>query len=91
MSLDELEAKQGGEQAWEKSKPGFAEIAEALREIDGPFYLGETVSYAGFVFASFLHFLKRTPGEKEFERLKECPEIIALYEACSKWLERDNY
>lgn len=42
MSLDELEAKQGGEQAWEKSKPGFAEIAEALREIDGPFYLGET-------------------------------------------------
>jgi hypothetical protein len=30
-------------------------------------------------------------GEKDFERLKEWPEIIALYEACGKWLERDSH
>ncbi|KAH7363320.1 hypothetical protein B0T11DRAFT_92724 [Plectosphaerella cucumerina] len=94
MPLVEWAAKEGGEdgeKAWERSRAGFAEVAEALRETEGPFYLGETVSYADFIFVGFLHFLKRAVGEKDFERLKEWPEIIALYEACGKWLERDSH
>ncbi|KAH6689779.1 hypothetical protein F5X68DRAFT_204266 [Plectosphaerella plurivora] len=94
MPLDEWSAKEGGEdgeKAWERSKPGFALVAEALREKEGPFYLGQTVSYADFVFVGFLHFLRRAVGDKEFERLREWPEVMALYDACSKWLERADH
>jgi glutathione S-transferase len=45
MPLTEWGAKEGGEdgeKAWERSRAGFAEVAEALRETEGPFYLGET-------------------------------------------------
>ncbi|KAF5013141.1 hypothetical protein FDECE_861 [Fusarium decemcellulare] len=91
MSLDTLEAAQGGSQAWERSRPKFEKVAEALRETDGPFFLGTTVSFADFILVGFLHFLKRAAGDEEFRRVEEWPEIVALYQACAKWLQRDSY
>lgn len=49
------------------------------------------MSYADFVIVGMLHFLKRAVGDKEFERLNEWPEVVALHKACAKWLERDGY
>lgn len=92
MTLDEYGAAEGGEKAWETSRAGWAQVAEALRAEEGPFFLGETACYADFIFVGFLRFLERAIGKEEFaSRVKEWPEVVALYEACGKWLERDSH
>ncbi|KAM5354961.1 hypothetical protein ACJ41O_001607 [Fusarium nematophilum] len=91
MSLDEYEATQGGEGAWDKSKAEFQKIAGVLKERGGPFFLGETVSYGDFVLVGFLHFLRRAVGDEKFKRVEGWPEVITLYQACEKWLQRDKY
>jgi len=92
MSLDELEkSEKGGENAWENAKPGFKELAELLCETEGPFFMGETVSYADFVVVGAFQFMKRA-GEDIFDRvMKIDPSFPALYEACAAWLKRDDH
>lgn len=71
------------------------QIVELLwREEGGPFFLGKEVSYADFVFVSFLHFVRRVDREGDvFERvlgLDDKGGFERLYEACKVWLERDT-
>jgi glutathione S-transferase len=42
MSLQELAKKTGGEQAWTDSKEVSQRLADALKETEGPFFLGNT-------------------------------------------------
>ncbi|KAF2198653.1 hypothetical protein GQ43DRAFT_400414 [Delitschia confertaspora ATCC 74209] len=93
MTLDEFEKVNGGEQSWEAAKEPSKELAGLLKESGGPFFLGETVSYADFIFVTFLEFLKRSDGETGdlFSRfVAQDKSFLTLYEACGKWLERDN-
>jgi hypothetical protein len=29
-------------------------------------------------------------GDEEFKRIEAWPEVVALYEACGKWLQNDK-
>jgi hypothetical protein len=52
---------------------------------------GYLASYADFVTVGFMHCVKRT-DESVFERIVGLePELKKLYDACGKWLERDDH
>ena len=52
---------------------------------------GYLASYADFVTVSFMHCIKRV-DESVFERIFGLePELKRLYDACGKWLERDDH
>ncbi|EEY22989.1 conserved hypothetical protein [Verticillium alfalfae VaMs.102] len=92
MTLEEVRRTQGGDESWENARPVFAKAAALLRETEGPFFLGETVSYADLIYAGALQFMRRTAGESHFQTaLGYESEVQSFYEACARWLERDNH
>lgn len=42
MTLDQLEAERGGEQAWSNGFENLAKVAALLKEEEGPFFTGQT-------------------------------------------------
>ncbi len=93
MTLDELEkSEKGGEKAYETATPHLKELAELLNETKGPYFMGETVSYADFVIVGFFQFARRAGEDDIFPRIMQIdPSFPALYEACGEWLQRDSY
>ena len=93
MTLDELEKSgKGGEKAYDNAMPHLKELAELLNETKGPFFMGETVSYADFVVVGFFQFVKRVGEDDVFPRIMQIdPSFPALYEASAEWLKRDSY
>jgi glutathione S-transferase len=94
MPLDEFEkSEKGGEHAWENATPHLRELAELLKEGGGPFFMGQTVSYADFIVVGFLHFMKCLSYNNDlFNRVVQIDQsFLALYEACAEWLKRDDY
>ncbi|KAH7080389.1 glutathione S-transferas-like protein [Paraphoma chrysanthemicola] len=90
MTLPELERTKATEEGWEEAKAPAKEIGDWLREHEGPFFLGKTVSYADFIFLGFLAMVKRI-DEKKFKRYLELDEAFPkLYEASKQWLEKDD-
>ena len=60
MPLDQLAREKGGQSAWDNAKPHFDEVTKMLKEDgSGPYFMGEEVSYADFVWGGFLIFLQR--------------------------------
>ncbi|KAL8680962.1 MAG: hypothetical protein Q9186_002862 [Xanthomendoza sp. 1 TL-2023] len=91
MPLPDLEREVGGEQAWEQVRPILEAIGAVLKEKNGPFILGETVSYADFVLVSAMQYLTRLGGGL-YERFVQIePAFGRLYEASKQWLERDDH
>ncbi|EKG14574.1 Glutathione S-transferase [Macrophomina phaseolina MS6] len=91
MSLDDYEKEKGGDQAWEAAKEPIAELATVLKKNDGPYILGDQVSYADFVIVSFLHFAK-TLGQDVYDRFVAHDKAFDdLYKASARWLERDDH
>lgn len=89
-SLKELERETATEQAWRDVEGPAREFGELLRKEGGPFFLGEKVSYADFIFVGFLQMLKRM-DEGVFERFVGMDEAFAkLFEASGRWLEKEN-
>ncbi|KAF2090785.1 hypothetical protein K490DRAFT_62113 [Saccharata proteae CBS 121410] len=89
MPLSQFEKEKGGEQAYVAAKAPLEAMAALLNETDGPYFMGNTVSYADFVFVGFLHFCRRIRQDM-FERVVATDRAFAMvYDACSKWLERD--
>ncbi|KAL8724358.1 MAG: hypothetical protein Q9166_007994 [cf. Caloplaca sp. 2 TL-2023] len=89
ISMAELEEK-GDEKAWEDVRPVLEEIAAVLREKEGPFVLGEELSYADFILVSAMHFLRRVE-EGLFERFVDIdPAFERLFKACKGLVERDT-
>ncbi|RDL36431.1 uncharacterized protein BP5553_05783 [Venustampulla echinocandica] len=92
MTFEKFVAAKGGEKAWEAAMPAITQLGEVLKKEEGPFVLGTTPSYADFVIAGFLQMLKWMEEKAMFERfLKIEPALGKLYEACGKWLERDDH
>ncbi|KAF2120809.1 glutathione S-transferas-like protein [Lophiotrema nucula] len=90
IPLSQFEKEKGGEQIWEDVKVPAQKFAEVLKRNGGPFFLGEEVSYADFIFVSFLHFLKMANADA-FERfLALDPAFPAVYEACKPWLAKND-
>ncbi|KAK3497887.1 uncharacterized protein B0T23DRAFT_452053 [Neurospora hispaniola] len=71
MSIDELQKTQGGVQAYEKIREELQEATALLKQnTAGPFFEGDKVSYADFVWAGFLLFMKYADAEG-FDKLLE--------------------
>ncbi|KAI8170063.1 hypothetical protein K4K49_005438 [Colletotrichum sp. SAR 10_70] len=91
MSLDEFEEKHGGEKAWEKAKKPIEDAAALLNKTEGPFFLGDTVSYADFLYVGVIAMAKRF-NEENYRRIVEIsPAFDKQYKACGPWLERNDH
>ncbi|KAJ4301908.1 hypothetical protein N0V90_004004 [Kalmusia sp. IMI 367209] len=90
MPLDQLEREKAKEENWEEMKSVAKNIGDLLREKEGPFLLGETLSYADIVFVTYLQFMKRV-DESVFQRYLELdPTFPRIYEASKQWLARED-
>lgn len=93
MSLDELEAKRGGEQAWKAAGPGLDALEALMREHkvdEGPFVLGSQVSYADFVVVAVLEGFRRI-GQDLFDKVVDGREALrGVWEACGEWMVKDD-
>lgn len=92
MPLEQLAKEKGGDKGWEEAKPGMEEAAKLLKNNgDGPYFEGNTPGYADGVFAGMMRFLKRV-DEQDFERFLGFDDVFKkFYDACEKWLERDDH
>ncbi|KAL5378353.1 hypothetical protein PMIN03_000597 [Paraphaeosphaeria minitans] len=87
--LQQVEAEATEEQ-WEDMRAKAKEVGDLLRKKGGPFFLGETVSYADVCFVTCLKFLEIL-DEGVFERYLALDEAFPkVYKASRKWLARDD-
>lgn len=98
MTLEEYhKSDKGGAAAFAAAAEPLGVIVRLLQENSGPYFEGDTVSYADFVFVGFLRFMDRIEVlgdvldacEKGRSGGKEAAEEV--YKECAKWLERDDY
>ncbi|KAK0641409.1 hypothetical protein B0T16DRAFT_419794 [Cercophora newfieldiana] len=94
MSLDEFEQKHGGRVAYAGMEPHLKDITALLKEDEsGLFFAGREVTYADFIWAGVLIFMKKV-GEGVFEEAmgrSGNPEVHrGLLEAVKVWTERDD-
>ena len=92
MTLEELEAKHGGEAAWEKAMPVFERLAAILKhDPKGPFCLGDKPSYADFLVVGYLEWF-RCLGGGILERVIGIDQAFKhVYDACGPWLKRNDH
>jgi len=91
MTLAELGKQTDEEAVWAEAEKGLRKLGEMLERKGGPFLGGEEVGYADLVVVGGLEIFKRVEG-RLFERVVRMePRLGRLYEACGKWLERDDH
>ncbi|KAF1841199.1 uncharacterized protein K460DRAFT_322182 [Cucurbitaria berberidis CBS 394.84] len=88
--LQEIERTKATEQCWEDAKAPAKEAGDLLRKNDGPFFLGETVSYADFILVGLFQMVSRINGDIFPRFLALDPAFPKLYEASKQWLEKDD-
>jgi glutathione S-transferase len=90
MPLEEVEKKMATDEQWEKARAPAEKMGEWLRKNGGPFFLGETVSYADFIFVGLLQMMKRI-DQGLFERfLAFDPAFPKVFEASKEWLAKED-
>ncbi|RYN35847.1 hypothetical protein AA0112_g4820 [Alternaria arborescens] len=88
--LEQVEKDANAEECWEKAKAPAKEMGDLLRKSGGPYFLGQTVSYADFILVSMMHFIKRV-SEDHFKKLMSLDDAFPkLFEASKQWLERED-
>ena len=96
VSLKEMAAAKGGDQAWKTAaEPGgaaekLAEMLTKYKKDEGPFVLGSEPSYADFVAASLFECVERCCVEDYRKLMALDARFGALHEACRPWLLRDD-
>ena len=92
MTLEEYEAKDGGEPAWEEAMPGLRQLAAILRkDPSGAFCLGSTPCDADFFIVAWPEWC-RCLQRGIFERIVGIDAAFQdRYDACRLWLERNDY
>src|SRR5690242_10137726 len=84
------EALADADEGWKKTEEPLKEVADLLQKHDGPFFLGETVSYADFIFVSALYFVNRI-DEQAFQKIVSFdPTILKIYEASGQWVAKNS-
>ncbi|KAJ5391821.1 hypothetical protein N7509_007311 [Penicillium cosmopolitanum] len=88
MSVEELEETKGGEKAWNEAEPVLREATASLKQTEGLFFLGETISYADFIWGSVLLFSERIGPDFFEEALKRTGDAqvhLDLLNAVRPW------
>lgn len=88
MSVEELEETKGGEKAWNEAEPVLREATASLKQTEGLFFLGETISYADFIWGSVLLFSERIGPDFFEEALKRTGDAqvhLDLLNAVRSW------
>ncbi|KAI0126829.1 hypothetical protein BJ170DRAFT_420582 [Xylariales sp. AK1849] len=97
--LSALTEDEKGGKVWDYAAPNVKAVTEMLKESgEGPFFMGETVSYADFFWVGFLLFFK-TIGDDVFEKLISVSDDVEgkenvhlkLLEACKPWSARNDH
>jgi glutathione S-transferase len=96
MPLDEYERLLGGEKSWSAALPFLTELTSLLKErqAEGPFFLGKDISYADFIWAGALVFVRRIDGnvyQELLDRTGARDVHERFLEACAPWMKRDSY
>lgn len=91
--LDQLEAEEGGQKCYNDASHIVKEIGDYLQENKaGPFFQGDRVSYADFIWVALLQCVRRVGDSYLHKLLAVDPEPHqALLNACAKWLARDDH
>ena len=89
--LEELAKKTSEDEAWKEAEPGIKELGSLLKKQGGPFFLGETVTYADLFVVATLHFFKCIEGKLYEKMIGIEPAFAKLYDASKHWLERDSH
>jgi glutathione S-transferase len=96
MKLEVVGVELGGPKVYDEARRFVQRIAELLMsDVSGPYFQGQKVSYADFVWCSLLHFFEKL-GEESLEMLLGADgdghnAHCALLEACRPWLKRDDH
>ncbi|KAK1138686.1 hypothetical protein N8T08_002077 [Aspergillus melleus] len=93
MPVDQLEKELGGERGWNETTAVIQEATALLSENKGPFFEGEVVGYADFVWASVLLFCVRMGPDFLDEALKRAgnPQVhLDLLEAVKPWSNNNH-
>lgn len=88
MSLDQLEKERGGEKAWNAAEPILREVTALLKETEGPFFSGDTASYADLVWGSIILFNQALGQDVFDEALKRSGDAqvhLDLLKAVQLW------
>ena len=89
--MDQLAKSEKATNAWQTAEPNFKDIAKFLGEKDGPYVLGEEVSFADFVIAGFFKFMQKVDQGDVYERAVGIDARLKEHvEACAKWFERED-
>lgn len=91
--LDQVAAEMGGDQVYDAARPDVGSITALLKQNSaGPFFEGETITYADFIWASFLHFFENLDIECLYKLVgPDAQSHLALLEACRPWLQRNDH
>ncbi|CAJ2500363.1 Uu.00g032160.m01.CDS01 [Anthostomella pinea] len=93
VTLDQYAKEKGGEVAYQAAAPALKELTAMLKENgDGPYFMGKTVSYADFQWASVMIFFQRL-GELDglLKATGDAEPHRKLLEAVKPWAERDDH
>lgn len=94
LSCDAFEAEHGGDKAKVGTATIFKQAGDMLREKEGPFFEGDTVGYADFVWLGALLFFKRI-DESLYTALTEASGDAAVHdrllEASAAWTKRNDH
>nr|POE47889.1 hypothetical protein CFP56_01217 [Quercus suber] len=91
-SLEEYEARAGGDPCWQAAAPHLKAFAQILNEnTDGPFCLGKTPSYPDFLIVGFLEWCRVLGGDCLQRVYSVDPAFENLFKACAPWLERNDH
>lgn len=95
MPLEQLKKERGGQDSWDAAKPFLDTVTAMLKKDNsGPYFMGQEVSYADFVWGGYLIFMQRLGTDVWESLLKTVGEdgdahgklVIAL----GKWSARDD-
>jgi glutathione S-transferase len=92
MPLSELaKCDKAGEAAWKNAEPSMQKLEKLLHEHEeGPYVLGTEASYADLILAGFFKILLRLDLYVRFTEKANDVVFGKLYEACGKWVEKDD-
>ncbi|KAK4184336.1 hypothetical protein QBC35DRAFT_506174 [Podospora australis] len=94
IDLEIWAKEKGGDSAWQQAEPHFKQVTAMLKENEGRYFMGETVSYVDFVWAANLLFFRRI-GEDVFQKALEISgdgkAHEELLEGVKVWAERDDH
>ena len=91
--LDEVAIEKGGDQVYAAARPDVERVTALLeRDPSGPFFEGRMVTYADFIWASFLRFFENLEVECLHKLIGPNGQShIALLKACRLWSERAGH